>query len=198
VDTLELLAELSIGLLGFSGVVSALGKSKLDIEVREFRVTALLTYSATAFVASLTPLLLASYNIATDALWMVAAALLLIVMPIGPVVTASKYVAILRGDPFLRRIGPPIMILLLIVWLYLAYVLFFGQEMLRATYTLGVMYLLTMGVFHFCMLRKAPNMQLKSVATLLRPKHLRSKCESHLNPRRLRRLTGCYTPRARS
>ena len=31
-----------------------------------------------------------------------------------------------------------------------------------------------------------------------RTKHLRSKCESHFDPRRLRRLTGCYVPVVRT
>ncbi len=34
--------------------------------------------------------------------------------------------------------------------------------------------------------------QLKSLISFARTKHLRSKCESHFDPRRLRRLTGCY------
>lgn len=38
----------------------------------------------------------------------------------------------------------------------------------------------------------ASNIQLKSFAyRLTRTKRLRSKCESHFDPRRLRRLTGC-------
>ncbi len=35
-------------------------------------------------------------------------------------------------------------------------------------------------------------MQLKPPTSWARTKHLRSKCESHFDPRRLRRLTGCY------
>ena len=35
-------------------------------------------------------------------------------------------------------------------------------------------------------------MQLKSLPTVARTKHLRSKCESHFDSQRLRRLTGCY------
>ena len=34
--------------------------------------------------------------------------------------------------------------------------------------------------------------QLKPLTTFVRTKHLWSKCESHFDPRRLRRLTGCY------
>ena len=35
-------------------------------------------------------------------------------------------------------------------------------------------------------------MQLKPLITFARLKRLRSKCETHFDPRRLRRLTGCY------
>jgi hypothetical protein len=35
-------------------------------------------------------------------------------------------------------------------------------------------------------------MLLKSLPSVVRTKHQRFKCDSHLNPRRLRRLTGCY------
>ena len=51
----ELLAELSIGLLGFTGVVSALGRSRLTAEVRAFRVGALVSYSSTSLLGSILP-----------------------------------------------------------------------------------------------------------------------------------------------
>ena len=151
-ETLELLAELSVGLLGFSGVVSALGRSKLDVKIREFRVMALLGYSSTALIAALVPLLIANYNVATNVLWMVSGLFLFVLMPVFPVVTVAKYSSTLNSDPFLRRVGPPIVIVLFLVWLYLGYGILVGHEMLGAIYTLGVTYLLVMAVFHFCML----------------------------------------------
>jgi len=42
------------------------------------------------------------------------------------------------------------------------------------------------------------NMWLKSPPSWARTKHLRSKCESHFDSRRLRRLTRCYAPRGKS
>jgi len=61
--TLETLAELSIGLIGFAGVVSALGNSRLHIEVRAFRIRALPFYSAIALLGSLLPVVANSFEI---------------------------------------------------------------------------------------------------------------------------------------
>ena len=45
---LALFAEISIGLVGFTGVVSALGRSRLPPAIRSFRILALLLYSVVA------------------------------------------------------------------------------------------------------------------------------------------------------
>ena len=151
-DTLNLYAELAIGLLGFSGVVSALGKSRLDIGVREFRVAALLTYSAMTLLTSLFPLILAAYQFEHGTTWMISTIVLMLLMPVGPISTARRYSHILNTDPFLKFIRVPIFLMLGTVWFYLGYGVVLNSDNLNAIYLVGVSYLLLMGVFHFCLL----------------------------------------------
>ena len=62
-SSLELLAELSIGLVGFAGVVSALGRSRLTDATRSFRVQALLVNGVTSLTFSIMPIVLLGYDL---------------------------------------------------------------------------------------------------------------------------------------
>ena len=56
-DELELIAELSIALLGFSGIVVSLGRSNFSAGGYASRISALLWTSGLAFVGSILPIL---------------------------------------------------------------------------------------------------------------------------------------------
>jgi hypothetical protein len=151
-ETLNLFAELAIGLLGFSGVVSVLGKSKLPVAVRKFRVVALLMYSTMTCLASILPIVLISYQFELNLIWLISGSVLMVSLLVVPIVTASKFSRILSTDTALRVIRVPVYMLLVIVWAYLGYGLLFDLENLQAIYLVGVSYLLAMAIFHFCML----------------------------------------------
>ena len=151
-ETLSLFAELAIGLLGFSGVVSALGRSKLPVAVREFRVVALLVYSAMTCLASLLPIVLMSYQFELSLTWMMSGTALMVLLLFVPLITALRFTSVLSTDTSLRVIRVPVYVLLVTVWVYLGYGLLFNLENLQAIYLVGVSYLLAMGIFHFCML----------------------------------------------
>lgn len=151
-ESLYLFAELSIGLLGFSGVVSALGRSRLSVDVRRFRINALLSFSTVTCFASLLPILLNNYAIEPERLWVICSIMLVAGILVGPSVTAFSHSEIMRTDPFLRVVRIPIFALLAVILIYVGYGLFFAREDLSAIYLVGVSYLLAMGIFHFCML----------------------------------------------
>jgi len=150
--TLETFAELSIGLIGFAGVVSALGKSRLHIETRSFRIMALLLYSVTALLGSVLPIVLFSFELDPPEAWIISS-----------IVFALVYAGIIVWGSFrLRRLAlgghiPAFMALALwsigvLVVLSLIYALLFAASSLHSFYLAAVSWALGMGVFHFCML----------------------------------------------
>ena len=150
--TLELLAEISIGLIGFAGVVSALGRSTLQTEVRMFRTKALLFNSGNALLSSLIPLVLIHYDVSETTLWFVSGLAILSFM-------AISLAWVLMGIKNLLANGeiPPLATLLLVliafcVVIALLYGLFLAPTLLTTIYLTAVFWALAMGVFHFCML----------------------------------------------
>ena len=150
--TLETFAELSIGLIGFAGVVSALGKSRLHIETRSFRIMALLLYSVTALLGSVLPIVLFSSELDPPETWIISS-----------IVFALVSAGILVwGSLRLRRLAlgghiPAFMALALwsigvLVVIGLIYALLFATSSLHSFYLAAVSWALGMGVFHFCML----------------------------------------------
>ena len=150
--TLETFAELSIGLIGFAGVVSALGKSRLHIETRSFRIKALLLYSVTALLGSLLPIVLLSSELDPPGTWVISSIVFVLVCA-G---------ILIWGAYRLRRLAlgghiPAFMALALwsigaLVVIGLIYALLFATSSLHSVYLFGVAWALGMGVFHFCML----------------------------------------------
>lgn len=151
-NTLEMFAELSIGLIGFAGVVSALGRSRLHIDVRSFRVRALLFYSATALISSLIPIVAGGFGFEGQTVvffstLIMGAAFLAILLWFGRTarpLTENGHlpIALARG---LGTLG-------LMIIVMLAYGLVFARSYLDSLYLVGLTWILMMGVFHFCML----------------------------------------------
>jgi len=151
-STLELFADLSIGLIGFAGVVSALGRSRLHIDVRSFRIRALLFYSAAALILSLVPIVAGNFELenytvlALSTLTMVTAYLSILFWfgrTARPLTESGHLpIALARG---LAGLG------LLVIGM-LVYGLVFARIHLGSLYLVGLTWILMMGVFHFCML----------------------------------------------
>ncbi|MCZ6460175.1 MAG: hypothetical protein O6766_12540, partial [Gammaproteobacteria bacterium] len=93
---LELFAEISIGLVGFTGVVSALGRSQLPPAIRSFRILALLLYSVVALGGSLLPIVLLNHGISTMTTWLVSAVSLVVAQIAIMVWAAIAVVPLLR------------------------------------------------------------------------------------------------------
>jgi hypothetical protein len=72
-DVFASLTEVCIAIIGFAGVVAALGKSQLPINVRSTRIKALLFASSVGLVGSLLPAFLTQFPIP---LWQTSAGLL--------------------------------------------------------------------------------------------------------------------------
>ena len=150
-STLELFAELSIGLIGFAGVVSALGKSRLHVDVRTFRIRALLLYSATALITSIFPLVAAGFSPESRS-----------VLVVSTVVMILGFLGILfwfgrTAQPLTDRGHLPVslarglgMLGIFVILLLCGGLVF--PSLQGPLYLVGLSWILMMGVFHFCML----------------------------------------------
>ena len=149
---LETYAELSIGLIGFAGVVSALGKSRLNAEIRAFRVISLLRYSATSLFGSLFPVVLGSYDFNENTVWFVSTLGLSLAF-VAVIIWGYWFnIAIMKSERFLWILARIIRVVLIAVLAYLMYGLVFSPHTLDAIYLVGLSTMLGLGVFHFCML----------------------------------------------
>ena len=151
-STLEIFAELSIGIIGFSGVVSALGKSRLQVEERAIRIRALLFYSATSFFGSLLPIIADSFEIDFSTVLRVSTTALVLAIS-GILIWVARQVRILTPEgkfPIVLS-GAIVTLGVLVVILLISGLLFF-QTSIYSIYTLGIFWLLAMAVFHFCIL----------------------------------------------
>ena len=151
-DVLEIFAEVSIGLVGFAGVVSALGWSRLHPRIKSFRVQALLLYGIAALAGSLFPLILSRFDLGAHVLWVYSASSLLAIQ-LGTLIYLS-----LQLRPLVRAAQLPAPIALGVPtinvssMLLLVYGLLFAGSALSAIYVVGLSTSLSLGVFHFYML----------------------------------------------
>ena len=151
-STLELLAEISIGLIGFAGVVTALGRSKLAIEIRSFRTRALLLNSGTALFGSLLPIILANIGLSTSITWVSSSVVLVLLMAasLSWVISNSRNLMTQAEVP--RGVTISIILLASLALLVLLYTTFFAVSSLPGIYAAAVFWCLGLGVFHFCLL----------------------------------------------
>ena len=150
--TLELLAEISIGLIGFAGVVTALGRSKLAIQVRSFRTRALVLNSGTALFGSLLPLILLNAGLSVPTVWITSSIALALIMAFSLAWVTSQ------TRNLMSQAGVPsaVTILIIVFASFVAFALlyssFFANGFLPRIYPAAVFWSLSLGVFHFCML----------------------------------------------
>ena len=150
-STLELLAEISIGLVGFAGVVSALGRSRLSKATLSFRIGALLINSVTALVFSILPLLLAAHGVSVNVQWTIATALLVLAQT-GTITWSARWVSSLSGEEVPNLIRVVMFSLIVLTIMYELYGIFFDPPSLSSIYIVGVSVSFGIGLFHFCIL----------------------------------------------
>ena len=151
-NALELFAEISIGLLGFAGVVAALGRSRLPPSTRRFRVTALLLYSVVALGGSVLPIVLLNHGVSATSVWLSSAITLasaqVAVMAWG--VRATR--PLVRDDQLSASLTGVIFTIFISALLYLLYGILVDRTSLAAIYLVALSYSLSLGVFHFVVL----------------------------------------------
>ena len=148
-STLELFAEISIGLVGFAGVVTALGRSRLPPSTRRFRIRALLLYGIIALGAALLPVILFDYGISAMSVW-VSSAVVLIFAQLAMLVWAAKTIPpLVREGRLPASLARLVTAFLFVAILYLAYGIVFARPSLSAIYAVGVFSSFGLGVFHF-------------------------------------------------
>ena len=98
-EILDVLAEIFIALVGFSGVVIALGRSKIPEEAREFRIKALLFSGSVGLGGALLPGVLIEF---TSDIWRFCAAALAIFMVINLIWALRRLVPMKR-----QGLAPP-------------------------------------------------------------------------------------------
>jgi hypothetical protein len=150
--TLELFAELSIGLLGFTGVVSALGRSSLSTEVRTFRISALLRFSSTSLLGAILPIVLASYSLKEGTVWFASS--LVLVAAIFSIVFWGfvSNAKLLTSTKLLKVLAFLVASIILTVTAYLLYGLVLRPDNLGSIYLVALSTMFGLGVYHFCML----------------------------------------------
>jgi len=145
-----LFAELSIGLVGFAGVVSTLSRSNLTSETLAFRIKALLINAVVALAFSILPLGLGGfYN--EGEFWLFALTLL-ICTQVSVMVWSFRQVQPLTYQEVPNHIRMGVFGLMLLAILFQCYGLVFITDYLSAVYLVGVAASFSVGVFHFCVL----------------------------------------------
>ena len=151
-SALELFAEISIGLVGFAGVVSALGHSRLAPAIRSFRILALLLYSVVALGGSLLPIVLLNHGMNMMTAWLLSA-VALVVAQIAIMVWAAIAVAPLMREGLLPSFIARIVFTIFgVVVFYLLYGILVDRASLAGIYLVGIFVSLALGVFHFVLL----------------------------------------------
>ncbi len=146
---LELFAEISIGLVGFAGVVSALGRSRLPPAIRSFRISALLLYSITALGGSLLPIVLLNHGMSATSVWLSSAVVLVSAQAATMAWAARAIRTRVRDDQLSPRV---VITIFTAAVLYVLYGIFFDRTSLAAIYLVGISFSLGLGVFHFFVL----------------------------------------------
>jgi len=148
---LELFAELSIGLVGFAGVVSALGRSRLSPSTRLFRISALLINSVTALTFSILPMLLLAHGLSGTSLWM-AAIILLGITQLCTMIWSARQVRALTNDEVPSALRIVMFSLIGLAVLYELYGVIIQPSALSAIYVTALAASFTVGLVHFCIL----------------------------------------------
>ncbi len=146
---LELFAEISIGLVGFAGVVSALGRSRLPPAIRSFRISALLLYSVTALGGSLLPIVLLNHGMSATSVWLSSAVVFVSAQSATMAWAARAIRPHVRDDQLSPRV---VIAIFTAAVLYLLYGIFFDRTSLAAIYLVGISFSLGLGVLHFFVL----------------------------------------------
>ena len=150
-STLELFAELSIALLGFAGVVSALGRSRLSAEVRSFRIGALLINSVTALIFSILPILISAHGFSENVQWTVST-ILLGIAQVSTIAWSTRQVRSLSNAEVPNSLRVVMFSLITLAILYEFYGVIFQVDYLAAIYIVGLAVSFIIGLVHFCIL----------------------------------------------
>lgn len=148
---LELIAEMSIALVGFAGVVSALGRSRMSVATLSFRIHALLLNGVTAVVFSVLPIVLAVHGLSETLLWTVVA-ILLGITQICTLIWAARRVSTLTDDEVPTVVRHIVFTIMTLVVLYLSYGVGTQSEWLSAIYLVCLSASFCVGLLHFCFL----------------------------------------------
>jgi hypothetical protein len=152
ISALALIAEISIGLIGFAGIVAVLARSRMPAAVRSFRLTALMMNGAIALFGSLVPIVILKYDVSQASLWVIAAGFV-ILMQGGVLVWASGVIkGLLRSGQIPQKITYFVLALVGLVWAYLLYGVLFDRETLPAIYLVVLVSSMLVSLFHFVML----------------------------------------------
>jgi hypothetical protein len=152
VSALELVAEISIGLIGFAGVVATFARSRMPPAVRSFRVTALMLNGATALIGSLLPIVLLNYGITPSATWVAAGGVVIAWQAAVLAWAAATLRELFRNGQIPRKVTLVVLSLASMVLLYLVYGTLFDHVALPAIYLAVLAFSLMLGLFHFLML----------------------------------------------
>ncbi len=151
-SALELIAEISIGLIGFAGIVAVLSRSRLPPAVRSFRITALMMNGVLALIGALLPIIFLKYAVSPQVAWIAAAGVLVLMWSVVVLWAARVTASLIRNSEIPRNLTYVVLTLAAFVWLYLLYGTLFNVEALPAIYLVVLVSSIVLSLFHFVML----------------------------------------------
>lgn len=144
----EILAEIAIGMIGFAGVVVAIGKTKLDGAEQTVRLRLLFLNGVVALWGGLSPSI-AVYAFGPDS-WRISGSLFLLAF--CAIIVYAHHLTFRRYSTELRAghlISKSIAVLLILEFAYLSTALIFFPAQIASAQYLGVLLLLFLGLYHF-------------------------------------------------
>ena len=152
IQSFDVLAEISIALIGFAGVVVALGRSSLPREALRFRLVLLFVNGATALWGGLTPAIASMFVLESTTVPLLAGTLYLPALIGVNGYAWVQFVSLIRRRQVLPRafyfVTPPVMASLL----YLIVALVWLTEHIMLAHFTSVVFMLFLGLYHFFVL----------------------------------------------
>jgi len=155
IQSFDVLAEIAIALIGFAGVVVALGRSSLPVETLRFRLVLLFVNGSIALWGGLTPAIASLYVVESTNAPLLAGALYLPALIGVNVYAWIRFVSMMRSGQELPRafyfVTPAVMASLF----YLIVALVWLTEHIEFAHFTSVVFMLFLGLYHFFVLTMA-------------------------------------------
>lgn len=148
-STFETVAEISIAIIGFAGVVAALGKTRLDPTEARFRLIMLFVNGAIALWGCLTPSLASNF---TADPWLLAGWLYFPALLTGNAYAWRNLYSLIKAGNLVPKMFYVVTPLIVVSLIYLLVSLLFFPTQIEGAQLTSVLLILYLGLYHFFLL----------------------------------------------